>query len=87
MQAEIITVWMGTVRESCSGRGLKEMNIMYLLILKLYEPDFIMMIPYYIKPLESSLSPAVLGKSNYFLSALFISDPLLICHSPHISWY
>ena len=55
------------------------MNIIYLLIFKLDEPDVILMLSHFIKPLESRLSPAVLGKVKIFFVCL-IHESLL----PHL---
>lgn len=68
----------GTVGGSSSGRVLKGMNIMYILILKLYEPDLIM-IHDFIKLQKSRLSRAVLGKTKLF-SVCFIHS-YLFCSS------
>ena len=75
----------GTAGGSSLGRRLKQMNIIYLLIFKLDEPDVILMLSHFIKPLESRLSPAVLGKVKIFSSALFMSLSFPICLSPSIS--
>lgn len=52
------------------------MNIIYLLIFKWDEPDVILMLSHFIKPLESRLSPAVLGKVKIFFICL-IHESLL----------
>ena len=69
----------GTAGGSSLGRRLKQMNIIYLLIFKLDEPDVILMLSHFIKPLESRLSPAVLGKVKIFFVCL-IHESLL----PHL---
>ena len=69
----------GTAGRSSLGRRLKQMNIIYLLIFKLDEPDVILMLSHFIKPLESRLSPAVLGKVKIFFVCL-IHESLL----PHL---
>ena len=69
----------GTAGGSSLGRRLTQMNIIYLLIFKLDEPDVILMLSHFIKPLESRLSPAVLGKVKIFFVCL-IHESLL----PHL---
>lgn len=69
----------GTAGGCSLGRRLKQMNIIYLLIFKWDEPDVILMLSHFIKPLESRLSPAVLGKVKIFFICL-IHESLL----PHL---
>lgn len=55
---------------------------MYLLICTLHEPDFILTAPYFIKPLESRLSHAVLGKIKIF--SVFLIHILLRPSAPSL---
>jgi len=66
----------GTARGSSLGRRLKQMNIIYLLIFQLDEPDVILMLSHFIKALENRVSPAVLGKVKIFFICL-IHESLL----------
>ena len=67
----------GTAGGGNLGRKLKQMNIIYLLIFKLDEPDVILTIHYFIKPRESRLSHyAVSGKVKIFFIFL-IHEALL----------
>lgn len=60
----------GRVGGSSLGRTLKQINIIYLLIFKLDEPDVILILSHFIKSVESRLFPAVLGKVKLFFVCL-----------------
>ena len=60
----------GTAGGSSLWRRLKQMNVIYLWIFKLDEPDVILILSHFIKSVESRLFPAVLGKVKLFFVCL-----------------